>query len=246
MNVLDFLPANYTKNFSVLLIESEEILPEIKKLVPRGQINFIENYNLPVEPKIFDVVIAREIFTYAADFYRKLLEINHTLKDSGYLLTEFKNVRSVEILEKLRRGEFTTTEQRFFAKSDVVKILDDAIYKEIRFLPGERVEKNILAWEKFGFENFNEDLITRNWIVKARKCTAEVAALKEIYTEEIRAELARILHRIEYDIETEKNLIALKNLCEREKIFYDYLSDFIDQTVIHEKSARFIKKIFSE
>lgn len=242
MELLEFVAPNYTKNFSVLVIESEEILPALKKLLPNAQIIFLSDYKLPVEPKIFDVVIARGVFTYAADFYRKLLEINHVLKDSGFLLTEFKNVRNVEILERLRRGQFSTTEQRYFTKFDVVKILNDAIYKEIRFLPGERV-KNISAesWEKFGFENFSEDLITKNWIVKARKCTAEVAALKEIYTDEIRAELSRILHRIEYDIEVEKNLTALKNLCERENIFYEYLCDFIDQTVIHEKAANFIK-----
>ena len=246
MKILDFLSANYTRNFSVLVIENAEILSEIKKIVPHGRIEFIENYNLPVEAKIFDVVIARGIFTYAQDFYRKLLEINHTLKDSGFLLTEFKNVRCVEILEKIRLGEFTTREERFFAKSDVVKILDDAIYKEIRFLPGERIEKNISAWEKFGFENFSEDLITKNWLVKACKCESEVAALKEVFTEEIRAELSRILHRIEYEIEIEKNLENLKNLCEREQIFYEYLCDFTDQIVIHEKSARFIKNFIAK
>ena len=109
-------------------------------------------------------------------------------------------------------------------------------------MPGERVEeKNISAWENFGFDNFSEDLLTKIWLVKARKCTAEVAALKEIYTEETRAELSRILHRIEYGIEVRENFERLKNLCSRENIFHDYLSDFTDQVVIHKNAADFIK-----
>ena len=107
-------------------------------------------------------------------------------------------------------------------------------------MPGERVEVSAAAWEDFGFDNFSEDLATRVWLVKARKCTAEVAALKEFYTPEVRAELSRLLHRIEYGIDAEENLRALVELCQREKIFYDYLADFVEQVVVHEAAAKFI------
>ena len=66
------------------------------------------------------------------------MEFNHLLKDSGALLTEFYNVRFVGILERLKAGRFLNNEQRLWAKADVVKLLDDAIYKEIHFMPGER------------------------------------------------------------------------------------------------------------
>ena len=244
------------------MIESEEILEDLRKLMPNAKILFLSaekselceklridflrgdySKDLPTDPKIFDVIIAKEVLTFAPNFYRTLLELNHLLKDSGFLLTEFFNVRFVGVLEGLKRGAFPAREKRFWAKWDAVKILDDATYKEIRFLPGERVtDKNISEWKNFGFDNFSDDLLTKIWLVKARKCTAEVAALKEIYTEEIRAELSRILHRIEYQIEVEENFSRLKNLCEKEKIFYDYLSDFTDQVVIHEDAANFIKE----
>lgn len=261
--ILDFVPPNFSRGAAALVIESEEILADLRELMPHAKILFMSSEktelreelkidflrgdytkDLPTEPKIFDVIIAKEIFTYAPNFYRVLLELNHLLKDSGFLLTEFFNVRFVGILEGLKRGEFLAKEKRLWAKWDAVKILDDAIYKEIRFLPGEKIdEKNspVKTWENFGFDNFNEDLLTKIWLVKARKCTAEVAALKEIYTEKIRAELSRILHRIEYQIEVEENFARLKNLCEQENIFFDYISDFTDQVVIHENAAKFIK-----
>ena len=75
--------------------------------------------------------------------------------------------------------------------------------------------------------------MVKNWIVKASRSTAEVAALKEFYTPTIRKELSKLLHRIEYDIDREANIERLHEFCEDHQIFYDYLCDFIDQVVIH-------------
>ena len=67
-----------------------------------------------------------------------------------------------------------------------------------------------------------------------------MAALKEMYTPEVRAELSRLIHRIEYSIDVEKNLQALVELCRREGIFYDYLADFVEQVTVHAAAAKFI------
>ena len=235
--LLRFVPPNFSSDAAVLLIDAPEFEAGVRELMPNARIfSLTLEDELPVEPKIFDVIIAGTCLTFAQNCYRRLLEFNHLLKDSGFLLTQFLNVRFVEVLEGLKRGVFPAGERRFWAKRDVVKILDDATFKEIRFLPGERVEVSAAAWEDFGFDNFSEDLATRVWLVKARKCTAEVAALKEFYTPEVRAELSRI----EYGIDAEENLRALVELCQREKIFYDYLADFVEQVVVHEAAAKFI------
>ena len=105
------------------------------------------------------------------------------------------------------------------------------------------MKSSAAAWEAFGFDNFNNDLTTRIWLVKACKCTAEVAALKEVFTPEVRAELSRLLHRIEYAIDAEDNLQRLIELCDREGIFDDYLRDFINQVVAHTAAKNFIKKM---
>ncbi|MDD6126763.1 MAG: hypothetical protein PUB60_01325, partial [Veillonellaceae bacterium] len=61
-----------------------------------------------------------------------------------------------------------------------------------------------------------------------------------------RTELARVLHRIEYDVEREKNVEALKELCRAEGIFPEYLEDFVRETVLHtEKVMPVVAKIFS-
>ena len=85
-------------------------------------------------------------------------------------------------------------------------------------------------WLNFGFDNFSEDLLTKIWLVKACKCEAEVVALKEFFSEDVRAELSR------------RNISELKELCTREMIFEDYLRDFIAQVVCHEEAREFISR----
>lgn len=256
--LLEFVPPNFLP-IPVLLVEDEKFLAGLRKILPAAKIALLKKNptletkkfcnefkadlidELPTAPKIFELIIARDVLTADENFYARLLAFNHLLTYSGALLTEFYNVRFVGILERLRRGKFFDNEQRLWAKADVVKLLDDAIYKEIHFLPGVREKIFADDWIDFGFENFNEDLSTKIWLVKACKCTAEVAALKEIFTPEARAELSRLLHRIEYDLDAEENFLRLMKLCEREKIFDEYLSDFINQVVVHAAAKNFIK-----
>lgn len=257
--LLQFVPPNFLP-IPVLLIESAELLAGLRKILPAARIAFmtkeispeIKNLcddaradlidELPTAPKIFEIIIAEDVLTTDENFYPMLLALNHLLTDSGMLLTQFYNVRFVKVLENLRSGRFINNEKKLWAKADVVKLLDDAIYKEIHFLPIGNEELGIRNWVEFGFDNFSEDLATRIWLVKACKCTAEVAALKTLFTHEARADLSRTLHRIEYGIEIEKNLARLKEICRREGIFDEYLNDFMEQTVIHEAAREFIRK----
>lgn len=107
-------------------------------------------------------------------------------------------------------------------------------------MPAEKVDAIVDEWVNFGFDNFNDDLLTKIWYVQACRCEAEVAALKEFYSEDVRAELSRLLHRIEYDIDVDENFSRLVELRRRENIFDDYLFDFIAQVVIHEDARKFI------
>ena len=264
--LLKFVPPNVSDEAAVLVIESEKYLADLRKLMPNARIAFLTverdekiselckslkvdlffgDYSrggLPTEPKIFDIILAEDCLTYPPESYRTILELNHLLKDSGFMLTQFWNVRFANVLEDLKIGKFPAREKKLWAKWDVVKVLDDAIYKQIEFLPESQFKNiSVKVWEDFGFDNFSDDLVTKIWLVKARKCEAEVAALKEIYTEEIRARISRLLHRIEYDLDVEENFQKLMTLCKREQIFDDYLADFINQVVVHEDRKNFIQ-----
>lgn len=198
--LLQFVPPNFLP-ITVLLIEDAEYLSGLRELLPAAQILIATEQELPSEEKIFDLIIAKDILTFGDDFYLRLLGLNHLLRDSGALLTQFLDEK--------------------WTKQQIVKLLSDSTYKEIHFLPEDS--------EKI-------------WLVKACKCTAEVAALKEFFAPEVRADLSRLLHRIEYDIDVEENFQRLTALREREGIFDEYLNDFISQVVIHEAAQDFIRE----
>ena len=263
-SLLQFVPPNFSANATALVIESEKYLPKLRELMPAAKITLLtvetsielekfcrnlkvdvmkgdyQRGGLPIEPKIFDVIIADDCLTNSLDTYLTLAKFHHLLKDAGFLLTQFYNARFIGMLENLRLGQFPTNEQKFWAKWDIVKLLNDAIYKEIHFLPAEKVDANVDEWVNFGFDNFNDDLLTKIWLVKACKYEAEVVALKEFYTEDVRAELSRLLHRIEYGIDVDENLAKVVEICQRENIFDDYFIDFVAQVVIHEDAKKFI------
>lgn len=256
--LLKFVPPNFLP-ITVLVIEATEILRDLRKILPAAKIalksmeitpktrRLCDEFRidlideLPPAQKIFELIIAPDVLTTGENFYATLLTLNQLLKDSGAVLMQFYNVRFIGVLENLRQGRFISNAQRFWAKADVVKLLNDATYKEIHFLPDMQGNFSADEWIDFGFDNFSDDLSTRVWIVKACKCTAEVAALKDVFTHETRAELSRLLHRIEYDIDAEENFQRLMNLCEREGIFDEYLSDFIEQVVTHAAAKNFIR-----
>ena len=252
--LLKFISPNFD-NISVLVIESLSYLRELRELLPSAQIlvltefreaeaefgdlNFdwifadYKKFDFSIDEKIFDIIIAEDCFTYVYEPYKTIFGINRWLKETGFLVTQFENIRYIGILESLKQGYYSERERRLYAKTEIVRFLNDALFKEISFSKGETIEYDIDKWLQFGFDNYNDDLLVKNWIVKAGRSSAEVAALKSFYTPEIRKELSKLLHRIEYDIDIEENLERLHKLCEENYIFDDYLYDFINQVVIH-------------
>ena len=131
-------------------------------------------------------------------------------------------------------------DRHLYAKPEIVRLLNDTLYKELHFFAGER-DDDLSAgteWAAEGFANVSDDLITRTWLIQASRSTAAAANLKLFFSQETRCMMARLLHRIEYDIAAEHAVTELRELCMREGIFYDYLSDFIAEVCVHEERVR--------
>ena len=192
---------------------------------------------LPFAEASFDCVLAVDCLDEAYEVYDTMLSLSRLLTDVGTLYTRFTNIRYGGLLTALQQGQgqFPVRQQHLYAKTEIVRILNDALFKEIHFLPGEQDddESSEQKWQQAGFDNFSRDLATRIWLVRAVRSTASVANLKGLYDKQTRTRLARILHRIEYDIDREKNLAALNELCEMQGIFPEYLKDFIQEACSH-------------
>lgn len=242
--ILKFISPNFL-NINVLMIESLDYFDELHELLPNANFRIIttqsgtdinadyRTFDFKPFENTFDIIIAEDCLTYNYDWYKLLFGINRSLKETGFLVTQFESIRYIGVLESLRQGYFPERERKLYAKTEIVRLLNDTLFKEISFAKNETINYNIDDWLNFGFDNFNDELLTKNWIVKACRSTSEVANLKQFFTPEIRQQLARIIHRIEYNIDRESNIKLLKDFCAKYMIFDDYLSAFIEQIVIH-------------
>lgn len=258
----------------VLVVESYQYLPALRSLLPKARIEAVTRQEfvpyarelqglkvhwtladyrreeLPFAEESFDLLVAAEALTEAYEPYPELMALGRLLRDTGEMLTAFHNVRYHEMLRLLREGEFPLREQHFWAKPEVVRLLHDALFKEIVFLPGEQDEpapegENSTAegeYHSLGFQNYQRDLATGTWLVRAGRSTASVANLKGMYSREVRVRLSRLLHRLEYGIDEAENLSELEALCRQEQIFPEYLEDFVQEACAHiEKVLKILK-----
>ena len=255
-DVLHFVPQG-PEPMRVLAIDECALLPRLLERLPEARVTAVTRFaglalpaavsarvpllhadvrrdDLPLPAGSFDLILAPHVLTEALDPYACLLGLSHLLTDVGRLVTSFLNVRAIGVLRALQAGEFPFRDERLYAKAEVVRLLNDALFKEITFAPGaQAAAPRGAAFRACGFDDTSHDLTTRVWLVRADRSTGAVAALKSLYTQETRAELARVLHRIEYGVRAEENIERLQALCTREGIFRDYLEDFVREVVTH-------------
>ena len=262
--LLDLL-APSAERLTILVVDGSAYLARLRELYPNAEIHAVTPYvevaaherlaalgvhmhildwrrdPLPFAEEMFDRIIAEFAIEYAYEPYDSLIALNRALKETGTLYTCYTNIRYHRVLAALRDGEFRVRGDRhLYAKPEIVRLLNDTLYKEIHFFAGERDDDPSAgeAWAAEGFQNFSDDLITRTWLIQASRSTAAAANLKLFFSQESRRMMARLLHRIEYDIAAEHAVTELRELCMREGIFYDYLSDFVAEVCVHEERVR--------
>lgn len=260
MDLTEFLSGGLLP-LKILTIESSLYLPRLRELFPSAELFALTNYEEVVSHKkykdlgvnwslnedikifnerFFDIIIAESLLTYAKNSYDDLMNISRALKETGYLLSSFKNIRCAPVLNELKEGRFSFRDEKLYAKTEIVKMLNDAVFKEIAFLPMEKDLSFKDTAEEFinaGFENFNDDLLTKIWMFKASVSTSSVLALKELYDKETRKNLAKLIRRVEYDIKREKNLERLWNFIEENSVFPDYLLGFIEEICVYRETV---------
>lgn len=237
----------------ILVVESKAYLEDLRKRFPTAEIFFVtadEDFysndakvfyldyreeRLPFEKEFFDVIIGDltlEVVTNPQDI---AAGFSTYLKQTGCWLTSFRNIRHWKVLERLMGGTFGGIVSRFYTRTEFKRLLYASFYKEVQVLPLKKKSPPELLERLIdcGFDNFDDDLQTEFWLVRASRSMAELALLKSMFTPEVRADLSRILHRIEYDIATEDSVNNFWRLFDAEGIFTDYAASFIRSVVIH-------------
>ena len=240
--LLELMPGS-TERLMILVIDGSAQLRELRALCPNAESHAVTPYEeiaahaetaslgvhfhvldwrrdlLPFAEGTFDRILSPFAVESAYEPYDALMTLNRCLKETGTLYTGYTNIRYHRVLRELKRGAFPVRGDRhLYAKPEIVRLLNDTLYKEIHFFAGERDDDpaEAAAWSSAGFANVSN-------------------------------ETARLLHRIEYSISPAESIDALRALCMREGIFHDYLADFADEICVHrDPVARALKDLFAE
>ncbi len=243
----------------VLVVESLAYLPYLRQLLPKAELFAVTaepdfqdlpeyqglgvqweilDYHetpLPYERESFDYIVADRCLETVANGQDIAAGFGTYIRQTGFLLTSFKNIRHWKVLQELMEGHFYAVVTRLFTKPEFESLLYASFYKDAVFMPQRSYAPDglIERLTACGFENSRHDLETEFWLVKAARSTPEIAALKSCYCPEVRRELSTRLRRIEYGIDTEENCARVWELYREQGMFPDYLSAFIKEMVIH-------------
>lgn len=243
----------------VLVVESLSYLPELRRMMPQAELFAVTaepdyrelpeyqglgiaweilDYHetpLPYARESFDYILSDRCLETAANGQDIAAGFGTYIKQTGFLLTSFKNIRHWKVLQELMEGHFYAVITRLFTKPEFESLLYASFYKDAVFMPQRSYapEELLERLVTCGFENRRHDLETEFWLVKAARSTPEIAALKECFTKETRRALSRYLRRIEYGIDVEANSLHVWQLYEEQGMFLDYLAAFIREAVVH-------------
>lgn len=238
----------------ILVVESFSYLEPLRERFPAAEIFFVtsdEEFShantiyldyreerLPFSEEFFDLIIGDltlEVVTNPQDI---AAGFSTYLKQTGCWLTSFRNIRHWKVLEKLMRGVFGGIVSRLYTRTEFERLLYASFYKEVQIFPLKRnsppelLERLITC----GFDNFDDDLQVEFWLVRANRSMAELSLIKSLFTLELRAKLARILHRIEYEIDLEASVEEFWRIFDLEGLFIEYVANFIRSVVIHREN----------
>ena len=259
--LLGFIDSD-TRASAVLVIESIRYLPALREIFPEAElfavaadedtsrsldaeglgvhwtvIDYRETV-LPFPRRFFDIVLSERMLENVTNPQDIASGVGTFIKDTGFLLTSFENIRYWRVLQELMDGHFYAIVRRRYAKPEFERLLYASFYKDIFFAPVRKpgadgvIEKLVAA----GFENRMGDLDTEVWLVQALRSSADVSALKAEFAPEERKRLATLMRRIEYDIDAEENVSAFWRLADEAGFPAAYLARFAAEAVVHRKA----------
>ena len=249
----------------VLVVESLEYLPQLRKMFPKAELHALAaecdpadiptgvhwqeldyvTTPLPYERKYFDYIISDLALENVDNPQDIAAGFSLFLKDTGALLTSFRNIRHWSVLQNLMDGHYYSIVSRLYARAEFEKLLYASFYKSVlcqaqqRKAPPGMIDRLVTA----GFENHDDDLEAEFYLIRADRSMPELSLIKSMYTSEQRRCIVRLLHRIEYDVVRVESTRSLWDEVTRLNIFPAYLAALIHETVVH--TERFYRALFA-
>lgn len=254
--LLSFLQPN-AMPLRILVVESLVYLPRLRTMFPHAELyavtaaseqdgadfplgilwQFLDYLAVPLPyPRgFFDYIVSDLTLEQAENPQDIAAGFSTFLKETGSLLTSFRNIRHWSVLQNLMEGHYYNIVSRLYARPEFENLLYASFYKSVRVKSQRRAAPDglIARLTAAGFDNERNDLETEFYLVRADRSMPELSLLKSMYAATDRRTMARLMHRIEYDVAPEEAVRSLWSLADRLAVFPDYLASFIRETVVH-------------
>ena len=254
--LLDFLKPNAAP-LRILVVESLSYLHKLHRMFPQAELYAVAaepdeaepdapqsvhwqilDYlavPLPYTRNFFDYIISDLTLEKADNPQDIAAGFSMFLKETGALLTSFRNIRHWSVLRNLMDGHYYNIVSRLYTRAEFENLLYASFYKSVRVRQQRReaskdlIERLVTA----GFENECDDLETEFYLVRADRSMPELSLLKSMYTSKERERMVRLIHRIEYDVERATSVCALWEIVDRLGILPAYLASLVREIVVH-------------
>lgn len=244
----------------ILVVESLMYLSDLRRMFPQAELYAVTaemdavamdapagvrwqvldylSVPLPYTRGYFDYIISDLTLEKADNPQDIAAGFSMFLKETGALLTSFRNIRHWSVLQNLMEGHYYHIVSRLYTRAEFENLLYASFYKSIRVQQQKREAATGLMDQLMaaGFENECDDLETEFYLVCASRSMPELSLLKSMYTKEARAQMVRLIHRVEYDVERSASTTALWNIVHELNVFPAYLSSLIREVVVHTTS----------
>ena len=257
--LLSFLQPN-AASLRILVVESLSYLHGLRTMFPQAELYAVTadpdavegdipegvhwqildylSIPLPYMRGTFDYIISDLALEQADNPQDIAAGFSMFLKETGALLTSFRNIRHWSVLRNLMDGHYYNIVSRLYTRAEFENLLYASFYKSVRIRQQQReapkglIERLTVA----GFENEQDDLETEFYLVRADRSMPELSLLKSMYTSAEREQMVRLIHRIEYNVERAASVHGLWEIVNRFGVFPAYLSSLVRETVVHTES----------
>lgn len=202
----------------------------------------IENNQLNYKEEYFDYIIVSDVLEKFYNSKQILESIRKYLKPEGYILASISNVMHHSVIKQLINGSWTYEDTgildkrniRFFTRSEIVKTLKNAGYKDILIenVKGytSNEDKNFIEQiSKLSIIPIKEEFDVYQYLVKAKNYI--------IKNEQIERKCIFLIRRLEFNIEVEESIDELMKYFKSNAINYRNVIDIVAKDIIHKVYA---------
>lgn len=229
---------NRYPNSNIYGIELNENSANIAKCFADIRAENIENNELSYEKHFFDYIIFADVLEHLYNPKKVLEVMKQYLKKDGYLLASIPNVMHYSVVKALINGNWTyedagildKTHLRFFTKSEIIKMLNEAGYDDLVMRAtfiyiSDEDNKFIENISKLSAVDVREEFKYYQYLVRAKN-------VKKL-SEEIIRDCTFIIRRLEFHIDVKQNLAQLISYLEKDIIDENNILDIVINEIIN-------------